>query len=267
MTKIGKQLAVLAGLANMLAGCVLGPRSDAHHTVEFRPAMAEGNLLGSNRASKPKIALAGVLQRDSYGDEKADRTILAKPEDLAPILKSLSYGLSEVSTIKTSMVYDVTAEIVCPPLKDMKSALLTGLYDQTCKLPQTLESSVSVEKLRLSGMSHLIFLVGETQIIPSGTSVTWGFAGGGRAAIPAFTSESKVGYFFKISATVYDLSNLASITEASALDVATGSYGLMLIIYPYYVRPSEEEYLVALAKAIGVEIGRRFMAPNVSEAQ
>jgi hypothetical protein len=249
-------------LVGMMAGCVSGPSPDREYMVTFKPPEAGENFVRLVGASEYKVAITGMLQRESYDNEQADRNILTTPEDLAPILKSFSSGLSEVPEIHSSLQNEPIADFVCPPLKDFRrdsfGRSTWGLTNQTCKFRDSLGISKLIESLRLRGISHLILLVGESHRVAVGTEVTWGLVGGFGAAAPAFTTETTIKYLYKVSAIVYDLINLRAVIDADASTHEQAAYGVMLVIWPYYVGPSESGYLSALARAVGIEIGRRF---------
>ena len=105
------------------------------------------------------------------------------------------------------------------------------MVSQTCKFPDRLEISEPIESLRLRGVSHLLLLVGESHRIALGTDVTWGIVGGFGAAAPAFTTETKIGHLFKVSAIVYDLTSLRAVIDANASVHERASYGVMIVIY------------------------------------
>jgi hypothetical protein len=180
---------------------------------------------------------------------------------LVSILTGFSSGLSEVSKIHPILQKDAISELACPPLMDSKAnspGRSTYGMNQTCKFSDRLENSASIENLQSRGIRYLILLVGESHKIAGGTEVTWGIVGGFGAAAPAFTTETTINYLFKVSAIVYDLTTLRVVIDANASVLEKAGYGVMLVIWPYYVGPSESGYLSALARAVGIDIGRRF---------
>jgi len=245
----------------ILTGCVSGPDADREFMVTLTHPVANENLVRIVGASEYNVAVTGLLQRESYDDEHADREILTTPEDLVSILTGFSSGLSEVSKIHPILQKDAISELVCPPLMDSKAnspGRSTYGMNQTCKFSDRLENSASIENLQSSGIRYLILLVGESRKIAGGTEVTWGIVGGFGAAAPAFTTETTINYLFKVSAIVYDLTTLRVVIDANASVLEKAGYGVMLVIWPYYAGPSESGYLSALARAVGIDIGRRF---------
>lgn len=246
----------------ILTGCVSGPDADRAFMVTLTPPVANENLVRIVGASEYNVAVTGLLQRESYDDEHADREILTTPEDMVSILTGFSSGLSEVSKIHPIMQKDAISELVCPPLMESKAnspgRSTYGMMNQTCKFSDRLENSASIENLQSRGIRYLILLVGESHKIAGGTEVTWGIVGGFGAAAPAFTTETTIMHLFKVSAIVYDLTTLRVVVDANASAHRGAGYGVMVVIWPYYVGPSESGYLSALARAVGIDIGRRF---------
>jgi len=257
-------------LVGMLVGCVSGPR-ESNHWVFFDPPDSNIRIPSD---SKPVVAIAGVMQRDSYSDAKADRKISTTPEDLKPIFTGISSGLIEDSSAKVHLLDQVSVEIDCPELKDVKQAAATkrggdfrNLFEgQTCLFPKRLEDSASIESMRLRGIGHLVLIVAEAQEAPQGTDFEMGLVGGGPAPAPGLAINIAIhtGYLFRVSATLYDLSSLVAIMKASASAYDQASLGVLLTILPVYIAPDEKEYLSSLARAVGLEIGRRFTTSDTS---
>ena len=257
-------------LVGMLVGCVSGPR-ESNHWVFFDPPDSNIRIPSDSR---PVVAIAGVMQRDSYGDGKADRKISTTPEDLNPIFTGISSGLIEDSSAKVHLLDEVSVEIDCPELKDVKQAAATkrggdfrNLFEgQTCLFPKRLEDSASIESMRLRGIGHLVLIVAEAQEAPQGTDFEMGLVGGGPAPAPALAINivTNTGYLFRVSATLYDLSSLVAVMKASASAYNQAAHGVMLTIVPAYIAPDEIKYLSSLARAVGLEIGRRFTTSDTS---
>jgi O-succinylbenzoate synthase len=91
-------------------------------------------------------------------------------------------------------------------------------------LPTRLEKAASIDQLRSSGFTQVVLLFGEVSKDNLGTEVTWGIVG----PTPAFTTETKITYKFRITAWVYDLVAGDVVTEASAVNFASGSHGVMV---------------------------------------
>jgi hypothetical protein len=262
------KLVGVVSLAGMLVGCISGPR-ESNHWVFFDPPDSNFRIPSD---SKPVVAIAGVMQRDSYSDDKADRKISTTPEDLKPILTGISSGLIEYSSAKIHLLDKVSVEIDCPELKDVKQAAATrraGDFThftdgQTCLFPNPLEDSASIESLRLRGIGHLVLIVGETQEAPQGTKLEGGLGGGYGGAAPIINFAIITGYLFRVSATLYDLSSLVAVTKASASAYDQAAHGIWLTILPLYIAPDEIKYLSSLARAVGLEIGRRFTTSAIS---
>jgi hypothetical protein len=205
------KLVGVISLVGMLVGCVSGPR-ESNFLVFFDPP---DSYIRIPSDSKPVVAIAGVMQRDSYSDGKADRKILTTPEDLKPIFTGISSGLIEGSSAKVHLLDKVNVEIDCPELKDIKQAAATKrggdfgrvTEGQTCLFPKRLEDSASIDSMRLRGIGHLILIVGEVQEAPQGSDFEMGLVGGGPAPALAINIVRKTGYLFQVSATLYDLSS------------------------------------------------------------
>ena len=118
--------------------------------------------------------------------------------------------------------------------------------------------------MRLRGIGHLVLIVAEAQEAPQGTDFEMGLAGGGFGVAPVINIARKTGYLFRVSATLYDLSSLVAVMKASASAYNQAAHGVMLTILPAYIAPDEIKYLSSLARAVGLEIGRRFTTSDTS---
>ena len=262
------KLVGVISLAGMLVGCVSGPR-ESNHWVFFDPP---DNNIRIPSDSKPVVAIAGVMQRDSYSDGKAYRKISTTPEDLKPIFTEISSGLIEGSSAKVHLLDKVSVEIDCPELKDVKQAAATkraGDFShltegQTCLFPKRLEDSASIESMRLRGIEHLVLIVAEAQEAPQGTELEGGLGGGYGGVAPIINIAINTGYLFRVSATLYDLSSLVAVMKASASAYHQAAHGVWLAILPFYIAPDEIKYLSSLSRAVGLEIGRRFTTSATS---
>ena len=249
-------------LVGMVAGCVTGPPSGKL----FVDLEASDEDIRVKQDEKFSIAVTGVIQRDSYSDNKADRSLLDSQEDLKKILTGFSLGLAESSSATVHSLYQTNISINCPGLKELKQVGATKCASdverlaegQTCRLPAQLEDSELVAPLRLRGIGYLIVLVGELQKSSLGTRTQFGLVGGGPGVAPAVNIEVRTGILFRVTAILYDLSTRIAVLRATASAYNAAAYGVWLTILPFSISPDEGEYLSMLATAVGREIGSRF---------
>jgi hypothetical protein len=234
-------------IAYVLSACATAPRSDKSY---FATSEAKDHPIPTVLAAVPKIAIAGVLQRDRKAAGKHERDLTSKPDELKALTTSVAKGLSQNPTLQSQSLSDLSVGFSCP-----SSAIAQiGPKPNSCTLPQELAPMRELDQLRSSGYSHLLLLLYAVSKDAGAKETTWGIGPG----IPMFTSETTVYYTFTLTARLYELSNGALVTEAIAADADTGYCGVMMIIYPFYSAPDEGRYIESMGQAVGAEIGRRF---------
>lgn len=243
----------------ILFGCVSGPRHDQVFAVEYRE-LGPAALSSSNGENPQVIALSAFDQTDSYENEMAERVLLDATDNTRALLQGVSTSLGNTDGTGIPSFWRPPEILECPPLRTPDYIRAYGVYesdDQACQLPQRLENSGLLEKLRTDRVTHAVILVANTQKVRHPTKVTWGVVGGYGGAAPAFTTETNIAYRFHAAATVYDLSTGNAVAAASTSAFDSASYGLMVIIAPYYIGPSSTKYFAEFGKALGYEINRR----------
>jgi len=259
--RLALKILLAMSLVGIVAGCVTGPPSSKPF-VDLEPSDKDIRL---EQDEKLSIAVTGVIQRDSYSDNKADRSLLDSKEDLNQILTGFSLGLAESSSATVHSLYQTNISIICPGLKELKQVGATKwpsdverlAEGQTCRLPAQLEDSELVAPLRLRGIEYLIVLVGELQKSSLGTRTQFGLVGGPGVA-PAVNIEVRTGILFRVTAILYDLLTRVAVMRATASAYNEAAYGVWLTIIPFSISPDEGEYFSMLATAVGREIGSRF---------
>jgi hypothetical protein len=234
-------------LACLLGACVSGPGEGRGN---YFPSEAEGPFISIANGIRPNIALAGMLQRDTYDKTNHERLFQMKATELEALLKSMSAGLLLNPALQVATLPIPPVEFACPAPRSVPRDAATA----SCIFPTRFETSPSIDQLRSSGFTHIALLLGEVSKDNLGSDVTWGIVG----PTPAFTTETKITYKFRVTARVYDLVTGDVVTEASAVNFASGSHGVMVVWFPYYIAPDEQQYLNSMGRAIGEEVSRRF---------
>jgi hypothetical protein len=194
--------------------------------------------------------VGALLQRDSYDNEKHERVVQTKEAPLELLLTAVTSGLSRNPALQVGTLPAIPLALACPP----SGSVPREANPESCVLPARLEPAAFDERIRSSGFSHFILLFAEVVKDNLGRKTTWGLGPG----IPMFTSETTVVCSFKVTARVYDLATGEVVTEAIAADGDSGAYGVMMIVYPFYLAPNERQYLEAIGRAVGEEVSRRF---------
>jgi hypothetical protein len=238
---------IVIAVAYVLSGCATAPRSDKSY---FATSEAKDHPIPAVHTPAPKIAIAGFLQRDRHAAGRHERDLTSKPDEVKALTTSVTKGLSQNPILQSQILSDLSFSLSCPSSAIEK----TESRPYSCTLPQELGPMTGLDQLRSSGYSHLLLLLYAVSKDAGAKETTWGIGPG----IPMFTTETTVYYTFTLTARLYELSNGALVTEAIAADADTGSYGVMMIIYPYYWAPDEGRYIEAMGQAVGAEIGRRF---------
>lgn len=249
--------ALLVTVACTLSGCATGPRSQKAYFAERE---ADEHPVPIALGVKPKIAMAGFLQRDRYEGGKHERELTSNSAELnASVLDPVARGLSQNSALNSSVLATSPFLPSCPA----QSPMTPSSTVDSCTLPIALDPPAATESLRSAGYSHLLLVLQAVTKDTGARDTTWGVGPG----VPMFTTETTVQYTFTLTARLYELATGALVSEAVAADADTGYYGVMMIIYPFYSAPDEGRYIETMGQAVGIEIGRRFRYQSATNAK
>jgi hypothetical protein len=247
-------VAVLAVCCAGLAGCASGPRG-SYGFGETAPA-ASVAITASGTA---RIAVAGVWQDDLLEPGKRQRQIRTSGEALATVLRSLGQGLAANPALQVAALGQQPIALECPALAPDGQLPPNA---RACELPARIDPAAWGAQHGKGNTGHLVLVLAITEKTVSPLPTVWGIGPG----MPVFSAETSTSHWFRVQARVYDLASGDLLTEASAIDGATGAYGVMMSFIPYYAVPVPSLFLDTMAGAVGAELGRRFQrrSPGVS---